>query len=79
MAVTVVCDMCGEPIDPTAVFERGFVLKCQYDLTCAHKIDKMLQEIDDLHDKLVDIWEKNRKKIHKKYSKGGGKLPDVSA
>lgn len=76
MATKVECDRCHKAVEGDGA-KRGFVIKRDYCEICVKKIDKMLGEIDDLHNWVAQQWSDNLLQIHEKYETKRGLLPDV--
>jgi len=77
MAIKVECDRCHKGVKGVA-HVRGFAIKREYCDPCVKKIDKMLKEIDDLHDWIAEQWEDKLLQIRENSNIEGGLLPDVS-
>lgn len=65
-----ICDNC----DKEATQKRGKIIVRDYCDLCVVQIDKMIADIDKMHDKISDSWKKGLINIKKKYK---GVLPDV--
>lgn len=67
--ITYKCDQCEDMIEEPE--ERGHIIKKQYCLKCAPKIDDFFTERDKLHDYVIKIWNEGLEEL-----KDGLNLPD---
>jgi hypothetical protein len=75
MATITTCDGCKNPISGKPV-SVGLVTKNEYCETCGGIAKDMLAEIDNLHDKMADLWHTQLSSIKDNFRDKLETLPD---
>jgi formylmethanofuran dehydrogenase subunit B len=80
MALKVICDGCGQPLEDGEVTVHGLVISRQYCGNCAATAEQFSSDRDALHTAVTKKWDDGFKKLIKDFSKANPDfiLPDVN-